>query len=128
VTAVFTMVAAVLGVAGVVGAAWAVARTKGIQVSMQIMATANTELRAEVEDGRRALQEERVECARITSHLQGQIDALTGGLAERLLIAMGTAVATATKPSADATERAAHLVADTATAAAVALATAKEHK
>jgi hypothetical protein len=65
----------------VLGAVWTLSRVKGLTASTQLLAQANAELREQVH----TLREDH---AREVGKLQGQIDALTGGLAERIVEAV----------------------------------------
>jgi protein-arginine kinase len=89
----------VLGVSGVIAAVWCVARVKGFDIVVNL----NNELRQGLTDERAAraadlerftkeLADDRVECARSIGVLQGQVSALTDGLAEKLLSSMISAI------------------------------------
>lgn len=66
--------AAVVGLAGIVAAIWSVARIRKVESTLDILDRANVSLTREV------------------ARLEGQVEALTGGLAERIVSAVLTAV------------------------------------
>ena len=75
------IVGAVATLGGIGASLWAVSRTKGIQLTLTMMSAANDELRNEVTDSRHRHETCRVEVAK----LQGELEMLAGGLAERLV-------------------------------------------
>lgn len=86
----------VLGLGGVVGAVIIYARVSGLQTSITMLTTANTGLREANEDGKNErasmreeftakLHEQELECARQIALLEGQVGALTSGLANQIV-------------------------------------------
>lgn len=79
--AVLGVVAGLIGIAGFIGALIAYARFKGLESSMELMRSANGELRAELMDER----EKRAK-------LEGQIEVLVGSLADKIVAAVALRV------------------------------------
>ena len=67
----------VLASAAVLGAAFSVFRSTQLKSSLEAMADANSELRAEVTDHERRRANDRVECDRQLSEMAGQMKVLT---------------------------------------------------
>lgn len=105
--------AAVIGIAGIAGVVLVYARQTAMNATVTFLTTANAELRAEVKDGRDALDVERRLCGERTAHLEGQLAALTGTFAHQILEAVhqtsDEAIRAATIASAAAATSAAHL-------------------
>ena len=87
------------GIGGIGACVWCVVRVKGFDITVQL----NGELRQGLIDERelrmrdqerfsKEISDDRVECARAIGVLQGQVAALTDGLAEKLLTAVMTAI------------------------------------
>lgn len=77
-------IVALLGLAGLIGGAWAVARQAAIRSSLSTIIEANAELRTANEDLRRELSAER----EARAELAGRLDAVTTHLAEQLVEAV----------------------------------------
>lgn len=76
-----------LAAVGLLQFLWAASRIKGVETSLSMMATSNGELREENADLRRSMDNERVECARTTARLEGELKVWMDGLAERIVSA-----------------------------------------
>lgn len=68
-----------LGLAGMLGAALAVGRSRRIEKTLDLLGTANDQLRKQIEDGERARKSDRATCDRELSEMRGQLTALTTG-------------------------------------------------
>lgn len=74
------VIGAVLTIAATAGAAWAVSRSSAMKSSLDMIVTANRELRDEL-----AAEKER------RAQLEGRLDVLMSGLAERIIAAVADA-------------------------------------
>ena len=72
-------------VSGILAILWAAARVKGIELSLNLISTANDELRSEISDAKKALEDERHECAKRIGKLEGELEALMGGVGEKII-------------------------------------------
>lgn len=84
---VATVVGIAVGAGGLGATMWAIIRTRGIQLTLDLIVTGNTELRAENERLHKTVADERVECAREIAAMDGKLQVLTDGLAERIVSA-----------------------------------------
>lgn len=87
-----TVFGGVLALISVLGILWSLSRVKGVEQTVGLMSISNSELREEVEYSRRALADERVECAAKIAMVEGQLRSLTDGLAERIVAATVKAI------------------------------------
>lgn len=107
--AVTTVINILEGIGGIVGLGALISaviiygRVTGLQASVSLFSQANTELRAANEAGqseRASLRHEftdklhaqELECERKIAHLEGQVSALTDGLADKIVTAVTTAL------------------------------------
>ncbi len=79
------VVGAVFAIAVLVGAVLAIARFKGLQTTVELMAIANTEMRGVIEFERSERHAGEKKCAEDLGKMQGQVDFLTGDLLARFL-------------------------------------------
>lgn len=90
-----------LGVGSLIGAVVVYGRVNGLQASVSLFSQANTELRAGNEAGQiergamraeftEKLHTQELECAKQIARLEGQVAALTDGLADRIINAVMT--------------------------------------
>lgn len=97
------VVATVFALGGLAAMLWAVSRVKGVEVSLGMLDTANdglrkvvTDLQAEKSRDREHFQlqlhTQEKECATKIAKLEGQIDTLTGNLADRIIRAVNAGV------------------------------------
>lgn len=84
---VWVAIGGLLAAVGLLQFLWAASRIKGVELSLSMMATSNGELRAENADLRSSMEDERVECARTTARLEGELKVWMDGLAERIVSA-----------------------------------------
>jgi hypothetical protein len=77
-----------VAIGGVASTVWAIAKVNGMQSTIGLITAGNEELRSQLKDERETRGREQVECARQISHMQGQLDALTGDFAARLVTAV----------------------------------------
>lgn len=77
-----------LALAGIVGAAHAVWRSKSIKESLDTITAANEELRSEVKDHERRRAEDRVNCERELAELRGQVKTMTGEFGRQIASAI----------------------------------------
>jgi hypothetical protein len=96
--------AAIAGMGGIVGVVLLWGKQTAMASNIVLLSTANTEVRAENAELRRLMERERLDCARDIANLRGQIEALTGNLGERIIVAAAAAaekVASAAATAAD---------------------------
>jgi len=97
------VVAVIFAAGGLVAMLWAVSKVKGVEVSLGLLDTANdglrkvvTDLQAEKARDREhftlQLHAQEKDCATKIAKLEGQVDTLTGGLAERIIRAVNAGV------------------------------------
>lgn len=86
--ALLTMIAVILsiivGLGGLAATIWSIARVKGTQQSIEVLNDANTGLREANADLRAEMLVSNNECSERVARLEGQIQALTDGLGQRL--------------------------------------------
>lgn len=98
IAAVSAVLGIVMAVGGAAGIVWGMTRAKGLDVTLDLISRGNAELREELEHERerrqaererltRELADERVACAANIARIEGQVQALTDGLAERIITA-----------------------------------------
>lgn len=98
------IVGLVLTCGGVGAMVWAVSKVRGVEASIGILTDANAALREVISDNalkeardresfRLQLHNQEKDCATKIAKLEGQVDVLTGGLADRILAAVNADVA-----------------------------------
>lgn len=80
--------ASALAVAGMLGAAVAVGRSRRIEKSLDLLGNANDQLRKQVEDGEKARLDDRAKCDRELSEMRGHLTALTTGFGRDIACAI----------------------------------------
>lgn len=90
-TIIGIVLTAIAGAGGIVGVVVLWGKQAAMASNIVLLSTANTEVRAENAELRRLMEVERLEYARDIANLRGQIEALTGNLGERIIIAAAAA-------------------------------------
>lgn len=96
------VIAGVVALGGVAAMLWAVSKVRGVEASLTLLNEANSGLREVIVDlekkesrdregFQRQLHAQEKECATAIAKLEGQIDTLTGGLADRIIAAVNVA-------------------------------------
>lgn len=104
------VVGIVVGIGGIASAVWAVARVRGLEVTMDLLKDANEALRAANADVRAELAASERECAAAIARLEGQNAALLDGVGDKVARAIadrleGALTLVATKVVDEITQR-----------------------